>query len=58
MKILKRSLVAAGDGGICTLGMKAVNSANDIVQTIKYLIEGTDYITGSVINVDGGRSIN
>jgi pteridine reductase len=38
--------------------VKKVGSANDIVQTIKYLIEGTDYITGSVINVDGGRSIN
>lgn len=38
--------------------IKRTGNPNDIVQTIKYLIEGTDYITGSVINVDGGRSIN
>lgn len=38
--------------------IKKTGSANDIVQTIKFLIEGTDYITGSIINVDGGRSIN
>ncbi len=38
--------------------IKKTGAANDIVQTIKYLIEGTDYITGSIINVDGGRSIN
>jgi pteridine reductase len=37
---------------------KRIGSANDIVQTIKYLIEGTDYITGSIINVDGGRNLN
>ena len=38
--------------------LKRIGSANDIVQTIKYLIEGTDYITGSIINVDGGRNLN
>ncbi|MCK5033099.1 MAG: SDR family oxidoreductase [Calditrichia bacterium] len=38
--------------------LKKAGSANDIVQTIKYLIEGTDYITGSIINVDGGRNLN
>ena len=38
--------------------IKKTGSAEDIVQTVKYLIEGTDYITGSVLNVDGGRSIN
>ena len=38
--------------------IKKTGSADDIVQTVKYLIEGTDYITGSVLNVDGGRSIN
>ena len=38
--------------------IKKTGSANDIVQTIKYLIEGSDYITGSIINVDGGRNIN
>jgi pteridine reductase len=38
--------------------LKRIGSANDIVQTVKYLIEGTDYITGSIINVDGGRNLN
>ena len=38
--------------------IKKPGSANDIVQTVKFLIEGSDYITGSVINVDGGRNIN
>jgi len=38
--------------------IKKPGSANDIVQTVKYLIEGSDYITGSIINVDGGRNIN
>jgi len=38
--------------------IKKSGSANDLVQTVKYLIEGTDYVTGSIINVDGGRSIN
>lgn len=38
--------------------LKKTGTANDIVESVKYLIEGTDYITGSIINVDGGRSIN
>jgi NAD(P)-dependent dehydrogenase (short-subunit alcohol dehydrogenase family) len=38
--------------------LKKTGSANDIVQTVKYLIEGTDYITGTIINVDGGRNLN
>jgi len=38
--------------------IKKTGSASDIVQTVKYLIEGTDYITGSILNVDGGRNIN
>ena len=38
--------------------IKKSGSANDVVQTVKYLIERTDYVTGSIINVDGGRSIN
>lgn len=37
--------------------LKKTGTADDIVQTVKYLIEGSDYITGSIINVDGGRSI-
>ena len=38
--------------------LKRTGSADDIVKTVKFLIEGSDYLTGSVINVDGGRSIN
>ena len=38
--------------------LKKTGSANDIVETVKFLIEGSDYITGSSINVDGGRSLN
>ena len=38
--------------------IKKHGSANDIVKTVKYLIQDTDYVTGSIINVDGGRSIN
>ena len=38
--------------------LKRPGTTNDIVQTVKFLIESSDYITGSVINVDGGRSIN
>lgn len=38
--------------------LKKTGSANDIIETVKFLIEGSDYITGSIINVDGGRSLN
>jgi len=38
--------------------LKKAGSPEDIAQTVKYIIEGTDYLTGSIINVDGGRSIN
>jgi len=45
---------------------KAINStllrregtAEDIAKAVRFLIEGTDYITGTILNVDGGRSIN
>lgn len=37
--------------------LKRAGSEEDIAQTVKYVIEGTDYLTGSMINVDGGRSI-
>jgi NAD(P)-dependent dehydrogenase (short-subunit alcohol dehydrogenase family) len=32
-------------------------SPRDIVNTVLYLIEGTDFMTGSVVHVDGGRLI-
>ena len=38
--------------------LKKAGSPSDIAQTVKYIIEGTDYLTGNIINVDGGRSIN
>lgn len=34
-----------------------VGSPEDIVQTVAFLIEGTDYVTGQVLCVDGGRFI-
>jgi len=37
--------------------LQKTGTTNDIVATVKYLIEGTDYMTGSIVNVDGGRSI-
>jgi len=35
--------------------LKKVGSPQDVVNTILFLIEGGDYITGEVITVDGGR---
>jgi len=32
-------------------------SPEDIVAAVKFLIEGTDYLTGTLIPIDGGRSI-
>lgn len=37
--------------------LKKFGSPKDIAETVKYLIEGTDYVTGAVIPVDGGSSI-
>ena len=34
-----------------------IGSPEDIVQTVLYLLGGTDFITGQVVVVDGGRSI-
>ncbi len=38
--------------------LKKIGGPEDIARTVQFLIEGTDYITGAIINVDGGRSIN
>lgn len=38
--------------------LKRVGHPDDIANTVKFIIEATDYLTGAIINVDGGRSIN
>ena len=38
--------------------LKRLGKAEDIANTIAFLLEGSDFITGAEINVDGGRSIN
>ena len=35
-----------------------IGDPEDIAQTIRYLIEGTDFVTGVVIPVDGGRTVS
>jgi len=37
--------------------LKRTGSAEDIANTVKFLIEGSDFITGAMIAVDGGRLI-
>jgi len=37
--------------------LKREGSPEDIARTVRFLLEGTDYITGAVIPVDGGRHI-
>ena len=37
--------------------LKREGSALDIARTVRFLIEGSDYITGAVIPVDGGRQV-
>jgi pteridine reductase len=37
--------------------LKREGSAQDIAVTVRFLMEGSDYITGTVINVDGGRGV-
>lgn len=37
--------------------LKREGSAQDIAKTVRFLIEGSDYITGAIIPVDGGRAI-
>ncbi len=37
--------------------LKREGSADDIAKTVRFLLEGSDYITGAVIPVDGGRQI-
>ena len=37
--------------------LKREGSAEDVARSVQFLIEGSDYITGAVIPVDGGRQI-
>jgi pteridine reductase len=37
--------------------LKREGTAEDVARTIRFLIEGSDYITGVVLPVDGGRSV-
>ncbi len=37
--------------------LKCIGSAEDIASAVSFLIEGSDYITGTTIKVDGGRSL-
>jgi len=37
--------------------LKRIGDPADVVQTVLFLVEGPDFITGQVIVVDGGRSI-
>ena len=37
--------------------LKREGNAEDIAKTVRFLLEDSDYITGSIINVDGGRSV-
>lgn len=36
--------------------LKRYGNPEDIAQTVRFLIEGTDFITGSILTVDGGAS--
>jgi len=37
--------------------LKRVGEPQDIANSVAFLLEGSDFITGTVINVDGGRSL-
>jgi NAD(P)-dependent dehydrogenase (short-subunit alcohol dehydrogenase family) len=37
--------------------LKRVGSPADVAQTVVFLVEGSDFITGTTIMVDGGRLI-
>ena len=37
--------------------LKRYGSPEDIAETVRFLIEGTDFITGSIFSVDGGASV-
>lgn len=37
--------------------LRREGNPEDVVRSVRFLIEGSDYITGTILNVDGGRSI-
>jgi pteridine reductase len=37
--------------------LKRAGSPEDIAETVLFLYRGADYITGQIIAVDGGRSV-
>lgn len=42
---------------ISSTPLKRIGSPEDIASAVVFLIEGSDFITGSILTVDGGRSI-
>lgn len=40
------------------VALKQMGNPNDIAETIYFLLEHAPYITGQIINVDGGRTLN
>ena len=38
--------------------LKRIGNPEDIAQTMLWLIEGTDFVTGAIIPVDGGRQVS
>lgn len=43
---------------ISRVALKKMGNPNDVAETIYFLLEHAPYITGQIINVDGGRSLN
>lgn len=37
--------------------LKRIGSPSDVAQVVVFLVEGSDFITGTTIMVDGGRLI-
>ena len=37
--------------------LKKMGNAEDIAKTVIFLIEGSSYITGQILNVDGGKTL-
>ena len=40
-----------------TTPLKRIGSPEDIARTAAFLLEGSDFVTGTIIKVDGGRSL-
>jgi pteridine reductase len=38
--------------------LKRIGEPNDIAKAVKFLIQDAPFITGQIIAVDGGRSLN